>query len=41
MSGRRLDDVPRAYLARLAAAFARQGTPVLAETRTGRWPSRG
>jgi LuxR family maltose regulon positive regulatory protein len=35
MSGRRLDDVPRAYLARLAAAFARQGTPVLAETRTG------
>jgi ATP/maltotriose-dependent transcriptional regulator MalT len=27
--------VPRAYLARLAAAFARQGTPVLAEARAG------
>ncbi len=35
MAGRRLDDVPRTYLAGLAAAFARQGTPVLPETRAG------
>jgi ATP/maltotriose-dependent transcriptional regulator MalT len=35
MAGRRLDTVPREYLARLAAAFARQGTPVLPEARPG------